>query len=145
GGVPSSPRISTIVPSRSDSLTCAPWTMIRSPTDAMVDTSFAVPPSCHDRGTSMCSAGRARRASGGVSVSEAVVFDVGGTEVTVSNPQRIYFSQRGETKLDLVRYYQAVAEPLLATLRGRPLLLERYPQGAEGKSWFQKRVPASVP
>lgn len=78
-------------------------------------------------------------------MSEAVVFDVGGTEVTVSNPQRIYFSQRGETKLDLVRYYQAVAEPLLATLRGRPLLLERYPQGAEGKSWFQKRVPASVP
>ncbi|NKQ55813.1 ATP-dependent DNA ligase [Amycolatopsis sp. K13G38] len=65
--------------------------------------------------------------------------------VTISHPEKIYFRQRGETKLDLVRYYQAVAEPLLATLGGRPLLLERYPDGAGGKSWFQKRVPKSAP
>jgi DNA ligase D len=65
--------------------------------------------------------------------------------VTVSHPEKVYFTQRGETKLDLVRYYQAVAEPLLATLQGRPLLLERYPDGASGKSWFQKRVPKSTP
>ncbi len=74
-----------------------------------------------------------------------VVLDVAGTEVTVSNPGKVYFPERGETKLDLVRYYQAVAGPLLATLGGRPLLMERHPAGAGGKSWFQKRVPSSTP
>ncbi|PXY33146.1 ATP-dependent DNA ligase [Prauserella coralliicola] len=78
-------------------------------------------------------------------MSEAVTLDVDGTEVTVSSPDKVFFAERGETKLDLVRYYQAVAGPLLATLGGRPLLMERYPQGAGGKSWFQKRVPKSVP
>ncbi|MBK1789112.1 non-homologous end-joining DNA ligase [Prauserella cavernicola] len=78
-------------------------------------------------------------------MSEAATIDVDGTEVTVSSPDKVFFAERGETKLDLVRYYQAVAGPLLATLGGRPLLMERYPQGAGGKSWFQKRVPKSVP
>jgi DNA ligase D len=74
-----------------------------------------------------------------------VTLDVDGTEVTITNPDKVFFTERGETKLDLVRYYQAVAEPFLRTVRGRPLLLERYPGGAGGKSWFQKRVPASAP
>jgi DNA ligase D-like protein (predicted polymerase) len=74
-----------------------------------------------------------------------LTLDLDGTEVTVSNPDKVFFNERGETKLDLVRYYQAVAEPLLNTMRGRPLLLERYPAGAGGKSWFQKRVPANAP
>ncbi len=74
-----------------------------------------------------------------------LTLDLDGTEVTVSNPDKVFFKERGETKLDLVRYYQSVAEPLLNTMRGRPLLLERYPAGAGGKSWFQKRVPANVP
>lgn len=78
-------------------------------------------------------------------MTDSIVIDVNGTEVAISNPDKVYFSQRGETKLDLVRYYQAVAEPLLATVLDRPLLLERYPNGAGGKSWFQKRVPKSVP
>ncbi|TKG70727.1 non-homologous end-joining DNA ligase [Prauserella endophytica] len=78
-------------------------------------------------------------------MSEAVTLDVDGTEVTVSSPDKVFFAERGETKLELVHYYQAVAGPLLATLGGRPLLMERYPQGAGGKSWFQKRVPKSVP
>src|SRR5437868_171701 len=78
-------------------------------------------------------------------MSDAITLDIGGTELTVSHPGKVFFTQRGETKLDLVRYYQAIAEPLLATLRNRPLLLERYPNGAGGKSWFQKRVPKSVP
>jgi DNA ligase D len=78
-------------------------------------------------------------------VSDGVTIDVDGTEVMVSHPDKVYFSQRGETKLDLVRYYQAVAGPFLATVAGRPLLLERYPDGAGGKSWFQKRVPKSAP
>jgi DNA ligase D len=78
-------------------------------------------------------------------VSEGVVIDVDGTEVTVSHPDKVFFPASGHTKLDVVRYYQAVAEPLLATMRGRPLLLERYPDGAGGKSFFQKRVPRSAP
>lgn len=78
-------------------------------------------------------------------MSGSVSLEIDGREVTVSNPDKIFFSRRGETKLDLVRYYQAVAEPLLGTLGGRPLLMERYPEGAGGKSWFQKRVPKSTP
>lgn len=77
--------------------------------------------------------------------SDALRLDVDGTAVEISHPDKVYFTKRGETKLDLVRYYQAVAEPFLATVRGRPLLLERYPDGASGKSWFQKRVPKSAP
>ena len=79
------------------------------------------------------------------SKGESIVLDVGGTEVTVSNPRKQYFSQRGETKLDLVEYYLAVGEPLLRWIGDRPLLLERYPDGAGGKSWFQKRVPKGAP
>ncbi|GAA2343310.1 non-homologous end-joining DNA ligase [Saccharopolyspora halophila] len=78
-------------------------------------------------------------------MSESVAVDVEGTEVTVSHPDKIFFSERGETKLDLVRYYRAVARPLLDTLGGRPLLMERHPDGADGKSFFQKRVPKSAP
>jgi DNA ligase D len=77
--------------------------------------------------------------------NDAVTIDVHGTEVTVSHPDKVFFAKSGLTKLDVVRYYQAVADPLLATVRGRPLLLERYPDGAGGKSFFQKRVPKSAP
>jgi DNA ligase D len=78
-------------------------------------------------------------------MTESVTLELDGTEVTVSHPDKVFFPERGETKLDLVRYYQAVREPLLARLGGRPLLMERYPSGAGGKSWFQKRVPKSPP
>jgi len=77
--------------------------------------------------------------------TDSTVIEVDGTEVTVSHPDKVYFSKRGETKMDLVRYYLAVAEPIMNTLRDRPLLLERYPDGASGKSFFQKRVPKSAP
>ncbi|WAL65188.1 non-homologous end-joining DNA ligase [Amycolatopsis cynarae] len=75
----------------------------------------------------------------------SVTLEVDGRRLTVSHPEKVYFGERGETKLDLIRYYQAVAGPLLGTLGGRPLLLERHPDGAGGKSWFQKRVPSSAP
>lgn len=78
-------------------------------------------------------------------MNEAITLDIGGTPVKVSNPDKIFFAKRGETKLDLIRYYQAVAEPLLSVMRDRPVMLERYPDGASGKSFFQKRVPASAP
>ena len=78
-------------------------------------------------------------------VSEATVIQVSGTEVTVTHPDKVFFSARGETKLDLVRYYLAVEEPFLETVRDRPVLLQRFPEGASGKSFFQKRVPKSAP
>lgn len=77
--------------------------------------------------------------------SESITLEVDGVEVAVSNPGKTYFKERGETKLDLVEYYLAVGEPLMRTMRGRPLLLERFPDGAGGKSWFQKRVPKGAP
>lgn len=77
--------------------------------------------------------------------AEPVTLELDGVEVTVSNPGKVYFPEHGETKLDLVEYYRAVSVPLLAQLGGRPLLLERYPDGAGGKSWFQKRVPKNAP
>ncbi len=76
---------------------------------------------------------------------DAVTLDLDGVEVSVSHPDKVFFPTGGQTKLDLVRYYQAVAGPLLATIGGRPVLLERYPGGAGGKSFFQKRVPKSAP
>ncbi|GAB2656314.1 DNA polymerase domain-containing protein [Nocardia goodfellowii] len=78
-------------------------------------------------------------------MSASIELEVDGRTVAISNPDKVYFTQRGETKLDLVRYYQAVAEPFLGVVRDRPLLLERYPDGASGKSWFQKRVPKTAP
>lgn len=77
--------------------------------------------------------------------SESVSVDVGGRSVKVSSPDKIFFSKRSETKLDLVRYYEAVEGPLMATMGGRPTLMQRFPDGASGKSFFQKRVPKGAP
>ena len=65
--------------------------------------------------------------------------------MSITHPDKVFFTQRGETKLDLVEYYRAVEGPLMETVRNRPVLLERYPEGASGKSFFQKRVPKSAP
>ena len=70
---------------------------------------------------------------------------VAGREVPITSPDKVFFSERGETKLDLVRYYLAVQEPLIRAAGGRPTLLQRFPNGAEGSSFFQKRVPESRP
>ena len=66
---------------------------------------------------------------------------VAGRDLTVTSPDKVFFAERGETKLDLVRYYLAVAEPLMRTMGGRPMLMQRFPHGAAGSSFFQKRVP----
>jgi DNA ligase D len=78
-------------------------------------------------------------------MSHSVVIDVGGTEVSITHPEKVFFSTHGETKLDLVEYYRAVEGPLMETVRDRPVLLQRFPEGAGGKSFFQKRVPKSAP
>jgi DNA ligase D len=78
-------------------------------------------------------------------VAEEHVLDVAGRRLAVTSADKVFFSERGETKLDLVRYYLAVAEPLLRATGGRPTLMQRFPHGAEGSSFFQKRVPENAP
>jgi DNA ligase D len=70
---------------------------------------------------------------------------VAGHEVAISSPDKVFFPGRGETKRDLVEYYLAVAEPLMRTMGGRPVLMQRFPKGAGGPSFFQKRVPENTP
>jgi DNA ligase D len=74
-----------------------------------------------------------------------VTLVLDGHEVTISNPDKLFFSERSETKRDLIEFYQAVRDPLLAAMGGRPVLLQRFPEGAGGSSFFQKRVPAERP
>src|SRR3954465_2383348 len=76
---------------------------------------------------------------------DALMVELAGHDVPITSPGKVIFAERGETKLDLVRYYAAVAEPLLRTMGGRPVLMQRFPQGAGGPSFFQKRVPDSAP
>jgi DNA ligase D len=71
----------------------------------------------------------------------AIEVNAGGQMVRISNPNKVFFTGLGATKLDLVNYYLAVAEPLMQTVRNRPITMERYPDGASGKSFYQKRVP----
>jgi DNA ligase D len=78
-------------------------------------------------------------------VAEESVLDVAGRELTITSPGKVLFSERGDTKLDVVEYYLAVAEPLMRAAGGRPTLMQRFPHGAEGKSFFQKRVPETAP
>jgi DNA ligase D len=78
-------------------------------------------------------------------VTEQCVLDVAGRDLTITSPGKVFFAERGETKLDLVRYYLAVAEPFMRAAGGRPTLMQRFPHGAEGSSFFQKRVPESAP
>jgi len=80
-----------------------------------------------------------------VARSEVQVLELAGREVPISSPGKVLFAEHGETKLDLVRYYAAVAEPLMRAMGGRPVLMQRFPRGASGPSFFQKRVPESAP
>jgi DNA ligase D len=77
--------------------------------------------------------------------ADAVLVEAAGREIPVTSPGKVFFAERGETKLDLVRYYQAVEAPLMRAMGGRPVLLQRFPNGASGPSFFQKRVPESRP
>ena len=70
---------------------------------------------------------------------------VNGREVAISNPRKVLFPDAGYTKLDLVRYYLAVAEGALRGAGGRPNVLVRYPNGIGGEFFYQKRAPASRP
>ena len=63
----------------------------------------------------------------------------------LSNPDRVYFSARGETKLDLARYYLAVSDGIVRALRERPCMMHRFPTGTDGEKVHQKRLPKGAP
>src|SRR5215472_12320683 len=73
------------------------------------------------------------------------VLSIEGHEVRITNPDKLYFSQAKITKLDLVRYYLAVAPGALAGIRDRPIVLKRFVNGAEGEAFYQKRAPEQRP
>jgi DNA ligase D len=75
----------------------------------------------------------------------AVELPVGEHLVRLSNPDRVYFSARGETKLDLAHYYISVGDGIVRALRERPCMMHRFPDGANGKKVHQKRLPRGAP
>jgi DNA ligase D len=77
--------------------------------------------------------------------SPFVELEIGGRTVRVTNPDKVFFRTRGETKLDLVRYYLSVGEGIVRALYERPTQLKRHPDGAEGEAIYQKRVPEKRP
>ena len=76
---------------------------------------------------------------------EREVLRIGDREVSISHPGKLLFPKAGHTKLDVVRYYLAVAEGALRGAGGRPNMLVRYPDGVEGEFFYQKRAPKSRP
>jgi len=72
-------------------------------------------------------------------------LEVGDRPVRITNPDRVYFPARGETKLDLARYYLAVGDGIVRALRERPCMLHRFPAGVAGEKVHQKRVPSGAP
>lgn len=90
-------------------------------------------------------------------MAQAIELAVGGRTLRVTNPERMYFPRLGITKADVVRYFVAVAEPILAALSERPTMLERWPKGVlpdsklsiwkgePGDAFYQRRVPRGAP
>jgi DNA ligase D-like protein (predicted polymerase) len=77
--------------------------------------------------------------------STATVLEAAGREVVITNPDKVYFPKAGYTKLDLAKYYAAVAEAALRGIAARPIVLKRYVDGAEGEPFYQKRAPEKHP
>ncbi|MGH3318773.1 MAG: DNA polymerase domain-containing protein [Streptosporangiaceae bacterium] len=78
-------------------------------------------------------------------MSRSRVLEVAGREVTITNPDRVIFSRDRHTKLDLVRYYLAVADGALRGIGGRPMILKRFVKGIDQEAVFQKRAPSGRP
>src|SRR4249920_3034517 len=78
-------------------------------------------------------------------VTEHTIVSAGERDVAISNPRKVLFPQAGHTKLDVARYYLAVADGALRGAGNRPNVLVRYPNGIDGEFFYQKRAPASRP
>jgi DNA ligase D len=78
-------------------------------------------------------------------MGEAIELEIDDKVVRISNPDRVYFPARGETKLDLAEYYLAVGDGIVNALRERPCMLHRFPTGVTGEKVHQKRLPQGAP
>jgi bifunctional non-homologous end joining protein LigD len=78
-------------------------------------------------------------------MADREILDIGGRQVTITNPHKVFFPASGATKLDLVHYYLAVAPGALVGAGGRPMALKRFVNGAAGEAFFQKRAPENRP
>src|SRR5689334_25371854 len=77
--------------------------------------------------------------------SQQTVLEIAGREVVITNPDKVFFPKAGYTKLDLAKYYLAVADGALRGIARRPIVLKRYVNGAEGEPFYQKRAPDKHP
>ena len=68
-----------------------------------------------------------------------------GRVVNLSSPDKVMFPEPGLTKLDVVDFYRQVELPLMTAIRGRPVLMQRFPSGVDGSNFFQKQVPKERP
>ncbi len=80
-----------------------------------------------------------------MAAADAQVIEVDGREVRFTSPGKVLFDERGETKRDLVDFYVSIGPAVLRALGGRPVLMQRFPKGASGPNFFQKRVPDNAP
>ncbi len=78
-------------------------------------------------------------------MSDALELEVGDRTVRLTSPDRVYFPERGETKLDLARYYMSVGDGIVRALLERPCMLHRFPTGVSGEKVHQKRLPKGAP
>jgi DNA ligase D len=93
----------------------------------------------------MAARGNSSTSSTSSASSPAVELVVGDRTVRISNPDRVYFPARGETKLDLARYYLSVGDGIVRALRERPCMMHRFPEGVGGEKVHQKRLPRGAP
>src|ERR1700745_3241683 len=77
--------------------------------------------------------------------TDELELEVGNRSVRITNPDRVYFPARRETKLDLARYYMSVGDGIVRALRERPCMMHRFPAGVAGEKVHQKRVPHGAP
>lgn len=75
----------------------------------------------------------------------SITVEAGGREVIVTHPSKVFFPEVRATKLDVIQYYLRMSTPVMRAMRDRPVLLQRFPNGAAGSSFFQKRIPESAP
>jgi DNA ligase D-like protein (predicted polymerase) len=78
-------------------------------------------------------------------MAATTVLSAAGREISITNPDKVFFPKAGFTKLDLAKYYLAVADGALRGIARRPVVLKRYVNGAEGEPFYQKRAPDKHP
>jgi DNA ligase D len=80
-----------------------------------------------------------------VAESDAIEVELAGRPIRITHPDKVFFPKIGATKRDLLDYYIGVTDPIMRSMGGRPVLLQRFPHGVGGNNFFQKRIPDSAP